>query len=221
MSRKKLERFEHIKQLANCYCPFEEPDRKALDYFEEHDVTGSITLELACGSGAYTLELARRFPERRIIGVDIKGARLWYGATGADEEGLRNAMFIRQQIELLPECLEEGSIEDIWITFPDPFLADRRAHKRLTAPRFMEMYRKLLVSGGTVRLKTDSYPLYEFTKETWLDMGLPLNMDLQDIYAMLEQGEEVPEILTSVQTTYEQSHLKEGRKIYYLETSLT
>lgn len=171
-----------------------------------------ITLELACGRGEYTLGLARMYPDRNFIGVDIKGARIWKGAHIALEEGLPNAAFLRTRIELLEQFFQAGEIAEIWITFPDPFLRNSKSNRRLTSPKFLETYQRLLPSGGKVHLKTDSPELYEFSLET-LEAAPEIQILAQnsDIYA----GDlPLPEL--ALKTYYENMHLADGKTIKYL-----
>ncbi|MCC8039008.1 MAG: tRNA (guanosine(46)-N7)-methyltransferase TrmB [Bacteroidales bacterium] len=168
-----------------------------------------IILELGCGKGEYTVGLARRFPDRNYIGIDIKGARMWTGAKQATQEGLGNAAFLRTDIELLDHFFTPGEVDEIWITFPDPQM--KKARKRLTGTRFMELYRNVLAPHGAINLKTDSPFLYTYTSAMIQENGLPLEADLPDLYA---QGDEGP--LREIKTYYEQQWLDRGLTIKYL-----
>lgn len=212
MGHQKLKRFEEIKHFPNVLAfPENMPGR----WKEHFGNTHPVTLELACGKGEYTLGLSRIFPEENFVGVDIKGNRIWKGARTALDEGLRNVAFLRSQIDHLDQYFAAGEVKDIWITFPDPFLRKSKAKKRLTHPRFLHLYQKVLAPGGTIRLKTDAAELYEFTKEMIRETGCRLLEDIKDVYAM----QEIPRLL-SIQTYYEGMHLKDGRTIYYIEFSL-
>lgn len=162
-----------------------------------------ITLELACGRGEYTVALAARYPERNFIGVDIKGARIWQGATQVLEKGLKNAAFLRTRIELVDKFFAEAEVDEIWITFPDPFLRDSKSNKRLTSPWFLEVYRRFLKKGGIVHLKTDSPVLYDFTMEVLKeDERCELIFASEDIYdAPLPYSE------LEIQTYYEAKNI--------------
>ena len=175
-----------------------------------------ITLELACGRGEYTLGLGRMYPERNFIGVDIKGARIWKGARIALEEQLTNVAFLRTRIEQIGLFFDPGEISEIWITFPDPFPETGKINRRLTSPRFLESFRKILQPGGLMHLKTDSDLLYEFTLETL--SGMPdtaLAYSDDDIYA---KPLPLPEL--DLKTYYEKMHLAEGRTIKYVRWRL-
>lgn len=175
-----------------------------------------ITLELACGGGEYTVGLAGRFPDRNFVGVDIKGARIWKGATKAQKENLPNAAFLRCRIELIPKFFAEGEVDEIWITFPDPFLKDSKANRRLTSPFFLEKYRPILRQGGIVQLKTDDPTLYEFTLETLQqDDRCTLLYQNDDIYASDLQ---FPEL--ELKTYYERMHLEVGKTIKYVRFTI-
>ncbi len=177
---------------------------------------GRLILELACGGGDYTVGLAQRFPESTVIGVDIKGSRMWWGARKAVELSLGNAKFLRTQIANLADYFAEGEVDEIWITFPNPHPTLGNAKRRLTSRRFLEIYKRLLKPGGLVHLKTDDAGLYEFTLETLPLEGFVVEAALADVYGAAERGEAVDPILTEVQTQYEKRYLKVGRKIKYI-----
>lgn len=140
-----------------------------------------ITLELGCGRGEYTLALAQRFPDRNFIGVDIKGARLWYGAKMAHTQGMPNVLFLRTRIEVIGSFFAPGELQEIWITFPDPQLKSRREKKRLTALPFLERYRKMLSPTGILHLKTDSLELHEYTLRVLEEAGAKVHFAVRDI----------------------------------------
>lgn len=170
-----------------------------------------IIVELACGRGDYTNGLARRFPEKNFIGVDIKGDRIWHGSTRALEEGLDNVAFLRTMILELENFFEESELSELWITFPDPRPRDRDERRRLTHPRFLEMYQRLLKDGGIFHLKTDDRPFFNFSLEQLQTFPVKNLMYTTDLYEspMLEEH-------YGIQTTYERRWLNEGKKINYL-----
>lgn len=174
-----------------------------------------LTLELACGKGDYTLALARRFPGRNFLGVDLKGNRIWRGAKTALEEPLPNVAFLRTQIDKLDQYFAPGEIAELWITFPDPFLRKSKSKKRLTHPRFLQLYQPLLAPGASINLKTDSPELYEFTREVTAACNCTLLEDIPDVYALPE----VPPLL-QIKTFYEGMHLSNGRTIRFLKFTL-
>ena len=171
-----------------------------------------IVLELGCGKGEYTIDLARRFPERNYIGVDIKGARLWKGAKYATENGMDNVAFLRTRIEFITSFFGPDEVSEIWLTFSDPQL--KSENSRLTSPGFLERYRKFLKKGGAVNLKTDSRFLYEYTRAVCEANGLGILESSTDLYG----GERIerPE-LYEVQTFYERMFLEQGYRINYLK----
>lgn len=171
-----------------------------------------ITLELACGRGEYTLDLARRYPNRNFIGVDIKGARIWQGAKIALTENLTNVAFLRTRIEIIEHFFEKGEVAEIWITFPDPFLKSRKSNRRLTSHPFLDRYKEILPDDAVIHLKTDSPELYEFTQKV-----LPDHPDYDIVYSdfdIYEKPLPIPELETK--TYYEKMHLLDGRKIKYV-----
>lgn len=179
--------------------------------------TTPLILELGCGKGEYTLELARRNPSKNYVGVDIKGARLWRGAKTATLEGLPNVAFLRTRIEFINAFFAPDEVSEIWLTFSDP--QPKSENKRLTSPVFLERYRKFLKPGGIVRLKTDSLFLHEYTKAVVEANGLQLLTCTKDLYgsctpcaadAFIE-----PEV-REVKTFYESMFLEQGVPITYM-----
>lgn len=220
MGKNKLRKFADMKQIGFVYeYPFARLQAEGFPLRgcwgkEVFDNTNPVTLELGCGKGEYTVGLARRFPERNFIGIDIKGARMWSGATQARDLQLSNVAFLRTGIELLDCFFVSGEVDEIWITFPDPQM--KKVRKRLTSTRFMELYRKVLRPGGTINLKTDSPFLYTYTREMVLLNSLPLHSDSADLYA--EAG--LQGTLTEIRTHYERQWLDRGLTIKYLSFGL-
>ena len=187
--------------------------------------TAPIILELGCGKGEYTLELARRNKDKRYIGVDIKGARLWRGAKTATEERLPNVAFLRTRIEFITAFFAPGEISEIWLTFSDP--QPKSENNRLSSPLFLERYRSILRPGGIVRLKTDSRFLHEYSKAVAEQNGLTVLACTDDLYgkgrqAVLDSplasitGRSAVEALFEVRTFYEKMFMAQGYKITYL-----
>lgn len=174
-----------------------------------------ITVELGCGKGEYTVNLAKTYPGRNFIGIDIKGARMWKGCKTATLAGLGNVAFIRSRIELITHFFDAGEVDEIWITFPDPQPQHSRVRKRLTAPIFLERYRNVLRPGGTIHLKTDNDLLYEYTLGIIAGEKHELKLAVPDLYGSGYAGDAV-----SVRTFYEEMFLKEGATIKYIQFSL-
>lgn len=187
--------------------------RWASDFFGN---SNPIVLELGCGKGEYAVDLARRYPEKNFMGVDIKGARMWRGAKTATQENLPNIAFIRTRIEFINSFFASDEVSEIWLTFSDPRLKSSEAHKRLTSPMFLERYSKFLEPSGIVQIKTDSAHLHHYTKFVIKENSLPTLQCIDDIYAL---GDAIPELLT-IQTAYEKRFVAEGLPITYLAFSL-
>jgi len=226
--RNKLQKFAEILTFPNVYENFDNfpPQLIGLNG-KPVDIKGKwkekhfkndfpITLELACGRGEYTLALARKNLKRNFIGVDIKGARIWKGARTAIQEELQNVAFLRTRIELIAYFFEKGEVDEIWITFPDPFLRKSKRNRRLTAPNFLMHYRKILKPGGLVHLKTDEPILAEFTLEVLAEdpQSKILYSDM-DIYAKPLPSEDL-----AIRTYYEQMHLEKGKTIKYIQFTI-
>ncbi len=176
-----------------------------------------LTLELACGRGEYTVGLARLFPQRNFVGVDIKGDRLWKGSQAALAEGLANVGFLRTFVHNLEDFFAEDEVAEIWLTFPDPRPKDRDERRRLTHKRFMETYKKLLQPGGWFRLKTDNTLLFDYTLAQ-----LAARHDVQDLTYTFDLA--TSPLLTEhfgITTRYEQMFAAQGEKIKYLKFRFT
>ena len=212
--KKKKERFRIIEENGNVIEP-SKPVYTTIkgkwrpDHFHNEQ---PITLELACGRGEYTIGLARLFPKRNFIGVDIKGERIWKGSTLALNDNLSNAAFLRTHILVIENFFEPGEVDEIWLTFPDPRPRKRDIKRRLTSPRYMEMYKRLLPAGGYVRLKTDNTILYEYTLEQVRQRGDISDLAFTtDVYDSPLENE-----CFGIKTRYEQEFAEKGEKIYYL-----
>jgi len=212
--KRKQERFRIIEERSNVIEPSKELYQhikgKWRDSYFNND--RPITLELACGRGEYTVGLAQRFPERNYIGVDIKGERIWKGSTWAVESNLTNVAFLRTQILLIENFFEAGEVDEIWLTFPDPRPKKRDIKRRLTSPRFLDLFKKLLKPGGWMRLKTDNTLLFEYTLEE-----LQLRSDITDLKFTREiYTSELREECFDIKTRYELEFASKGETIKYL-----
>jgi len=212
MAQKKLQRFAEIKTFPNVL-EFPEDMAGKWNAFFRND--HPVILELACGKGEYTTGLATLHPGNNYIGVDVKGNRIWVGARYALDNRLNNVAFLRTQIEMLDRYFAAGEVEEIWITFPDPQLRGSKASKRLTHPRFLRLYRKIMRPGGVVHLKTDSPRLFNFTKTVigLYDLGGAVEDD--DVYAKRVIAPEL-----QIQTHYEKLDIAKSKKVFYLQFPL-
>lgn len=209
MAQKKLHRFAAIKTFNNVLeYPQDMKGKWAAHFKNNHP----IILELACGKGEYALGLAKLYPEKNFIGVDVKGNRIWVGAKKALAEGLQNVAFMRTQIQKLDEYFTKGEVAEIWITFPDPQLTPGKAKKRLTHPRFLDKYFQVLEDGAPLHLKTDSPDLYRFTKKVINLFSLKVLIDKEDVYAMQEISNEL-----NIKTHYELLDIAKSNRIHYLK----
>ena len=212
MGKNKLKKFAEIEQLD---CVFQYPREKLLsegfpyksrwneDIFHNDN---PIVLELGCGKGEYTVGLAKTNPDKNFIGIDIKGARIWTGAKEVVATGLKNAVFLRTEIENLAHFFAPGEVDEIWITFPDPQM--QKVRKRLTSTRFLQQYSKILKSGGIVHLKTDSPFLYEYTRRLVDLNNLETLENTADLY-----GSGLADPVKSIKTFYESQWLSRGKSI--------
>ena len=192
--------------------PFDLKGRWHEDFFHN---SNPIVLELGCGRGEYTVGLARMYPDKNFIGVDIKGARMWTGAKDALETGMKNVGFLRTNIEFIQRFFSPGEVAEIWLTFSDPQM--KKATKRLTSTYFMERYRQFVVDNGTIHLKTDSNFLFTYTEEMLKANNLPAEVSTRELY---KQTDSDTQEARSIQTYYEQMWRDRGIDIKYLRFRL-
>lgn len=215
MAKNKLQKFKDVDRFSNVfeYTDFdnEKPKPKGTWHKKIFKNKNPIVLELACGKGEYTVNLARQYPNKNFIGIDKKGWRLWTGAKKALEEPLLNVHFMRIFIDHLTDYFEKGEVDEIWITFPDPYLRDSQSSKRLTSPKFLSIYRKILSPDAKIHLKTDSDELYDFTLETIAEENCEIIDRVNDVYA-----ERPDDPILTIKTYYEKMHLEQRKTIHYI-----
>ena len=205
-----METYENVFQYPYSvmeHVPFEMKGYWHEQYFHNDH---PIVLELGCGKGEYTIGLAQQYPDVNFIGVDIKGARMWTGATQALNEGLKNVAFLRTNIEIIDRFFAPDEVQEIWLTFSDPQMKNPR--KRLTSTWFLERYRHFLVDGGIIHLKTDSNFLFTYTTCLVEHNQLPLLEKTDDLYHTSQ--------LLSIQTYYESMWIARGLNIKYMKFRL-
>jgi tRNA (guanine-N7-)-methyltransferase len=217
-SKNKLKRFKENETFSNVIQPTrEEVLNNTLrlkgnwnrDFFKNEN---PIVLELGCGKGEYSVNLAVMFPEKNFLGIDIKGARFWRGAKTALAEKINNVGFLRTQIELVDFIFDENEIDEIWITFPDPQIKYKRTKHRMTNPDFLNKYKKILKPNGMVHLKTDSEYMHGYTLGLLEGLGITIEYAHHDLYSTTN----VPKEVTAIQTHYESQYLAINKKITYL-----
>ncbi len=221
MGKNKLARFAENKVLPNVFQPTREEalnnfhlkGKWRKDFFKNEN---PIVLELGCGKGEYSVGLAKAFPEKNFIGVDIKGARFWFGAKESFEEKLDNVAFLRMQIELIDGFFDQNEVDEIWITFPDPQIKYKRTKHRLTHPDFLERYKKILKPSGIIHLKTDSEFLHGYTLGFLQGAGYEIITAHHDIYGAPEYDPKT-ELLREIKTYYEELFSAKGKTITYIK----
>lgn len=218
MSKNKLEKFADNLTFPNFFqLPYEEISKQDApikgnwhrDFFKNEN---PIILELGCGRGEYTIELAQRYPNKNFIGVDKKGSRMWKGCKFSVENKLSNVAFIRTQIQFLDNYFVENEVNEIWLTFPDPQLKRSKVSKRLTSSFFLDIYKKVLTPSGCIHLKTDNEVLFNYTLEVIEKLQYHLLEKNEDLYAS-----EIVNCDLAIQTYYEKMWLTQELKIYYLK----
>ena len=217
-SKNKLKRFRENETFSNVVQPSREEvvnDSLKLkgnwqkNFFKNNN---PLVLELGCGKGEYSVNLAKAYPEKNFLGIDIKGARFWRGAKTALEENLENVGFLRTQIELIDHIFDKNEVDEIWITFPDPQIKYKRTKHRLTNAEFLQKYKKILKPDGFVHLKTDSEFMHGYTLGLLHGLGETIEYAHHDVY--VSQGS--PVTVTAIQTFYEKQYLAVGKKITYI-----
>lgn len=221
MGKNKLRKFAENETFENLFQPtFDEVWRK------DHPIKGEwnktffknnnpIVLELGCGKGEYTINLAKMFPHKNFIGVDIKGARLWKGAKEAVETGMPNVAFLRTRIENIVSFFKPEEVSEIWITFPDPQPRPARAKKRLSSSKFLSYYQQFVKPNAIIHLKTDSQGLHEYTKALVEQNELKVQICTNDLY-----NSGIADTILSIKTFYESMFLEQGKPITYIRFEL-
>lgn len=192
-----------IKNPFSCKGKWNNPEYSGLN-------ENPITLELGCGKGDFIVELAKRFPQRNFIGLDMRSARLWYGGKNIAKMNLKNLVFIHEKIERLTEIFSEEEISEIWLNFPDPYPKRKQEKKRMTGPKFLELYKTILKPDGKIFLKTDNEELFNFSLESAKSAGEILEQ-INDLHNSLFKND-----INSILTSYEKIFLAQGKKIFYL-----
>ena len=217
-SKNKLKRFKENETFSNVIQPSREDVLNNTlmlkgnwnrNFFKNQN---PIVLELGCGKGEYSVNLATMFPEKNFLGIDIKGARFWRGAKTALAEKINNVGFLRTQIELVDCIFDKNEVDEIWITFPDPQIKYKRTKHRMTNPDFLNKYKKILKPNGMVHLKTDSEYMHGYTLGLLQGLGLTIEYAHHDVYGTTNAPKEV----TDIQTYYESQYLAINKKITYM-----
>lgn len=222
--RNKLMKFAEMQHFHNVFQVFDPTQPTIRGHKGNTDLRGKwadhfgndnpLILELACGRGEYSLGLSNIYPDKNFVGVDVKGARIWKGASTAIQENINNVAFLRTRIEVIESCFAPNEVDEIWITFPDPFPS--KENRRLSSENFLMRYKKILKKDHRIHLKTDSIELYEFSVKLLQSLSyVTIHENINDLYSLVE----IPPVL-QIKTYYEKMHLAAQKKITYLSFSM-
>jgi len=217
LAKRKLKHFEDNSNFPHFFQPRLEELRAGFklkgkwnqDVFRNNN---PIILEIGCGKGEYTVGLAARNPGRNYIGIDIKGARMWNGASKSFNDNMNNVAFLRTRVEFIPGAFDRSEVDEIWITFPDPQPRNSRERKRLTSQKYLDIYSHLISPNGIIHLKTDNSDLFDYTLEVIKENNHSLIYSTKDLYSETNIDE-----AQGIQTFYENMFLAQGFKICYLK----
>jgi tRNA (guanine-N7-)-methyltransferase len=210
MGQQKLKRFAEFAEMNKCFdFPFHLKGKWQTEVFKNQN---PIILELACGKGEYTVNLSQQDLNTNFIGIDIKSNRMWKGAKIAQAENLQNTAFVRMIVQKLNEVFEKNEVNEIWITFPDPFPKDRHEKYRLTGKQFLKRYHHILKPGGVVHFKTDDDKLFDYTLEVLAQQQIQLSSIERNVY----ESNSVDQYVKDIRTHYEKLFAAQGRTIKYL-----
>lgn len=209
MARTKSKRIAGVKGLKNVFSFSDlDLDNPILDHFKS---PSRFTLEIGCGSGDYSVELGIKYPERKFVGIDVKAARIFNGASKANDLKLDNVTFIVARAENLNEIFPEKSIEEIYIPFPDPHVRRVNHNRRLISPGFLRIYSKLLIPNGKIHFKTDNIGLYDYALKTISEFGCKIIFKTKNLYKDSSE-----EFAFNIKTSFELHYIKQEREIRYI-----
>jgi len=209
MARTKFKRLAKVKELPNVFS-LQNPDitEALMNYFSFENI---FTIEIGCGHGDYSIELAQKFPERNFIGIDVKGARIFNGATKALDLKLKNVAFVIAKAEKLLDIFNVNSVEEIYIPFPDPHIRRANQNRRLISPFFLKIYKELLIDSGLIHFKTDNQSLFEYATKVISEFGCKILYSTEDLY-----NDDNLKFSSGIITSFEKHYINEDRKIKYI-----
>ena len=209
MARTKLKRLSRVKDLPNVFSLMDADIQNAiLKYFKSKKL---FTIEIGCGHGDYSIELAQKFPGRNFIGIDVKGSRIFNGALKAIDQNLGNVAFLIAKAEKLDEIFQAKSVEEIYIPFPDPHVRRANQNRILIAPTFLVIYKELLIDSGIIHFKTDNIGLFDYAFKTIKNFDCEILYSTEHLY----ENDEI-KFSSNVITLFEKHYIKLGRRIKYI-----
>lgn len=207
----KTPKYDEFAEFMNTYV-FEE-DSERVEYFTN---SNPIVLELGCGKAEPTLAFAKKYSDKNFVGIDLKADRLWRPAKNALAERLNNAVFIKMHMRFLGQAFAKNSVDEIWLTFSDPYPKVRQEKHRLTHPSFLKLYKKILKSGGKIFFKTDNLGLFEWSIAQFAHDP---DITIRDLSFDLHGENEISED-AKVVTYYEKMFMEDSLKINFCQLSV-
>lgn len=207
--RRKARKQKEVRSLPNVL--WGSSDEIKAKLFSLFDKNQKFTLELGCGNGEYTISLAKKYPEKTFIGIDVKGSRIWTGAKYSIQNKIENCLFIITRIDRLNLIFEPKTIEEIWIPFPNPFPMRKSIKQRLVHKRFLDVYKQICIDNAKIHLKTDDETLFNYAIEVTKQENLTLLASTEDLFNSSYYKDEL-----TITTKFEQQHISNNKTIKYV-----
>jgi tRNA (guanine-N7-)-methyltransferase len=167
--------YKNLKQAAEEY-------RALMDYEKVFGNDGPVQLEIGCGNGGFIEKLALRHPDRNYVAVEVCSNVILTAMEKIQRENIPNVRFLNVPAEILGCFLHEKSVECIYLNFSTPLPQLSYQKQRLTAPRFLHIYRTLLKDGGQVVQKTDSRDFFEYSMQQFTENGFSVSDVTYDLH---------------------------------------
>ena len=205
---------EHLLITEGCDF-YKKPEQEKYDIIDLKKVFGNdnpVMLEIGCGKGGFAFKIAEKYPEINFIAVEKISNVIIEACEKADREKPKNLRFMNVAADNLLYYLGEHSISVIFLNFSCPYPKYTYRNRRPTYFRYLDIYKKLLIKGGEIRLKTDNRGFFEFSLQSLSENGFILKNITLDLHA--------GDLTDNIETEYEKMFVAEGKPIYKLEAYL-